>query len=133
MDKEFLEKVQELKNLTQAGINICVEALKKNNNDIKKSIEWLRIQGIVKAASRKHREAKEGIVKCFCEENTAVIFEINCETSFVAKNDLFCELANNFVKECLKNKNITNFEQAEKIFTPMSALLLTSKTTKRKN
>ncbi|MBP5301433.1 MAG: translation elongation factor Ts [Bacilli bacterium] len=126
MDKEFLKKVQELKKLTQVGYNICIEALKKNNNDIEKSIEWLRIQGIVKATSREHRKAKEGIVKCFCEENTAVIFEINCETSFVAKNDLFCELANNFAKECLKNKNITNFEQAEKIFAQMSALLLMS-------
>ena len=87
-----LQKVKELRERTNSGFLDCKTALEENNNDIEASIKWLQQKGIIKAAKKSSRIAAEGIVRAYVNNNVAVLFELNSETDFVAKNKLFLEL-----------------------------------------
>ncbi|ENY69121.1 Elongation factor Ts (ET-Ts) [Metamycoplasma auris 15026] len=89
-----LKKIKELRERTNLGFLDVKNALEANNNDVEKSIDWLQEKGILKAAKKAGRIAAEGIVKASVKDNVAVIFELNSETDFVSKNELFIELAN---------------------------------------
>ncbi|SYV89556.1 Elongation factor Ts, partial [Metamycoplasma alkalescens] len=67
-------------------------------------------KGILKAAKKAGRIAAEGIVKAAVKNNIAVIFELNSETDFVSKNELFIELANK-IEEALFVNEFTNNEE----------------------
>ncbi len=112
-----LSKVKELRKATGAGFKDCNNALKEANGNIEKSIEILRVKGISKASKKMSRDASEGLVAIYEEDNKKSIIEINCETDFVAKNDDFMKFAyeiselNNAVSsdtEKLKNIKMKN-------------------------
>ncbi len=84
--------VKELREKTGAGMMDCKKALEEVNGDIEKAIDYLREKGIAKAAKKSGRVAAEGLTRVGVNGNTAVIFEINSETDFVAKNEQFLEL-----------------------------------------
>lgn len=86
--------VKELRERTGAGMMDCKKALEASNNDVDTAIDWLRENGIAKAAKKGDRVAAEGLTKVVVEGNKAVILELNAETDFVAKNDQFLELLN---------------------------------------
>lgn len=86
--------VKDLRERTGAGIKDCVSALAANNNDIDKSIDWLRAKGITNAAKKSGRAAAEGLVESYIHAGgkVGVILEVNCETDFVARNQIFKDL-----------------------------------------
>jgi elongation factor Ts len=85
----ILEKVKELREITGAGMQDCKSALKENNEDIEKSIEYLRKKGILKAAKKSSRDAAEGLIIVGNDDEYSTLTEINSETDFVAKNEEF--------------------------------------------
>lgn len=84
--------VKELREKTGAGMMDCKKALTETNGDMEQAIDWLREKGIAKAAKKADRIAAEGTTSVLVEGNKAVVFEVNSETDFVAKNDNFKEL-----------------------------------------
>lgn len=84
--------VKELREKTGAGMMDCKKALTECDGDIEKSIDWLREKGIAKAAKKSDRIAAEGLTRAAVSGDTAVIFEVNSETDFVAKNEQFLGL-----------------------------------------
>lgn len=91
--------VQELRRKTSAGIMDCKKALKENDGNLEKSIEYLRKKGINAAASKISRKALSGKIESYIhlDGKIGVLAEINCETDFVAKTEIF----NEFVKDIL--------------------------------
>ena len=84
-----LEKVKELRDVTGAGMQDCKNALRENDNNIEKSIEYLRKKGVLKAAKKSSRDAAEGLIILGEDKNAINLTEINAETDFVAKNEEF--------------------------------------------
>ena len=83
--------VKELRDKTSAGMMDCKKALLENNGDMEKSIEWLRQKGIASAEKKSGRVAAEGAVGSYIHTGSrvGVLLELNCETDFVARGDLF--------------------------------------------
>ena len=94
-NKDILENIKRLRELTGVGFKDCKSALDENNGDIEKSIEYLRKKGIAKASKKMNRTAAEGLVLIKEDKGKISILEINSETDFVAKNKDFI----NFCKE----------------------------------
>ncbi|PZV99854.1 translation elongation factor Ts [Metamycoplasma auris] len=105
-----LKKIKELRERTNLGFLDVKNALEANDNDVEKSIDWLQEKGILKAAKKAGRIAAEGIVKASVKDNVAVIFELNSETDFVSKNELFIELANKISEALFENDFNSNEE-----------------------
>lgn len=89
--------VKALREKTNAGMMDCKRALTEAGGDIEKAEALLRQKGIASAGKKASRHAKEGAVVSFIQPSgkTGVLVEINCETDFVAKNDIFTK----FIKE----------------------------------
>ncbi len=84
--------ISELREKTSAGMMDCKKALVENDGDIQAASDWLRQKGIVKAASKAGRVAASGLVTVVKCDKMACVVEMNAETDFVAKNDLFKKL-----------------------------------------
>ena len=87
--------VKELRERTGAGMMDCKKALQKTEGVIEAAIDYLRENGIAKAAKKADRIAAEGLAYIEVKGNKAVILEINSETDFVAKNEKFVALVKN--------------------------------------
>ena len=94
-NKDLLNNIKKLREMTGVGFNDCKAALDETNGDIEKSIEFLRKKGIAKASKKMSRTASEGLVLVKEESGNISLIEINSETDFVAKNKDFI----NFCKE----------------------------------
>ena len=94
-DKNIMENVKKLREMTGVGFKDCKLALEENKGDIEKSIEYLRKKGIAKASKKMTRSASEGLIIASEKKGELTIIEINSETDFVAKNKDFI----NFCKE----------------------------------
>ena len=94
-NKDILDNIKKLRELTGVGFKDCKVALDETKGDIEKSIEYLRKKGIAKASKKMSRTASDGLALIKNEEGQISIIEINSETDFVAKNDDFI----NFCKE----------------------------------
>jgi len=83
--------VKQLRDKTSAGMMDCKKALIENEGDMEKSIEWLRQKGIASAEKKSGRVAAEGAVGSYIHTGSrvGVLLELNCETDFVARGDLF--------------------------------------------
>jgi len=81
--------VKELRELTGAGMMDCKKALNETNGDLDAAVEVLRKSGVAKAEKKASRIAAEGITRVSIEGNTAAVVEVNSETDFVAKNEVF--------------------------------------------
>ncbi|WIF89295.2 translation elongation factor Ts [Acholeplasma laidlawii] len=84
--------VKELRQKTGAGMLDCKKALEDTNGDIEAAATLLREKGIAKAAKKADRIAAEGLTSVVVKGNEAVLFELNSETDFVAKNKQFTDL-----------------------------------------
>ena len=84
-------QVKELREMTGAGMMDCKKALTNTDGDMDAAVEWLRENGLAKAAKKSGRIAAEGIVAVDLSEDgkSASIVEVNSETDFVAKNEQF--------------------------------------------
>ena len=96
--------IQELREKTSAGMMDCKKALTENNGDIQAAADWLRQKGIVKAASKAGRVAASGLVTVVKCDGMGCVVELNAETDFVAKNDLFQKLVANVAAKALELK-----------------------------
>ena len=99
----ILDKVKKLREITGIGFKDCKEAIDKNNGDIEKSIEFLRIKGIAKANKKMDRVAADGLVCISEKENNFSIIEVNSETDFVAKNNEFIKFVEEISQLALLN------------------------------
>lgn len=96
--------VKELREKTGAGMMDCKKALMETDGDIDKAVDYLRENGIAKAAKKADRIAAEGAVYITSEGNDAVIVEVNSETDFVARNESFQELVKKIASHILATK-----------------------------
>ena len=93
--------VKELRELTGAGMMDCKKALNETNGNMDEAVEFLRKNGQAKAEKKANRIAAEGIARAAVEGNNAAVVEVNSETDFVAKNELFQGFVENVAKQAL--------------------------------
>ena len=89
--------VKDLRDKTGAGMMDCKQALTETNGDADKAIEWLRQKGIASAEKKSGRTAAEGAIGSYIHTGArvGVLVEVNCETDFVARGEIFQELLRN--------------------------------------
>ena len=83
------QMVKELRDSTGAGMMDCKSALAESNGDMEAAVDWLRKKGLSKAAKKSGRVAAEGLIGVLVQGGKGVVVEVNSETDFVARNDLF--------------------------------------------
>ena len=111
--------VKELRERTQAGMMDCKKALNEVDGDMDKAIEYLRENGLAKAAKKADRVAAEGLVKeaISADAKNGAIVEINSETDFVAKNDQFVTFVNE-VAQIVLNNDVADVEALKALAWP---------------
>lgn len=83
-------QIQQLRELTGAGIMECKKALEQSGGDLDKAKLWLRDRGVAIAAKRGGKEANDGLIGSYIHNGkVGVLVELNCETDFVARTDDF--------------------------------------------
>ena len=93
--------VKELREMTGAGMMDCKKALTETDGDMDAAVEVLRKSGAAKAEKKASRIAAEGICRAAIEGNTAAVVEVNSETDFVAKNEVFQTYVEAVAKQAL--------------------------------
>ena len=89
MAKITAQMVKELRERTGAGMMDCKAALEETGGDMEQAVDLLRKKGLAKAAKKAGRVAAEGLIGLAVEGTKGVVVEVNSETDFVARNDLF--------------------------------------------
>ncbi len=88
-----LDEVKRLRDLTGVGLTDAKQALEAANGDFDKALDEMRKKGMTKAEKRGEREARAGVIGTYNHDNRiGVLVEVNCETDFVARNEVFAEL-----------------------------------------
>lgn len=88
-----IEEIKRLRELTGVGITDAKAALVEAEGDFDKALAAMRQKGLTKAEKRGEREARAGVVGNYNHDNRiGVLVEVNCETDFVARNELFTDL-----------------------------------------
>jgi elongation factor Ts len=92
--------VGELRRMTNAGLMDCKKALTETNGDIDAAVDVLRKKGVATAAKKAGRAANEGVIAHYIRPDgkLGLLVEVNCETDFVAKNEVFGEFCNEIAK-----------------------------------
>jgi len=122
-----LSLIKELREKTGAGFLDCKNALSENDNNIEQSIDSLRKKGLAKASKKSSREANDGAVGFYANENISVILKINSETDFSAKSDTFLDFLDSIGNIALNtnntNLNLNDFLKVEDDGKSISDLL----------
>jgi len=102
-------QINELRKSTGAGMLDCKKALEQTEGDFEKAVDYLRTKGLAAAAKKADRAATEGAVAAVVAEDgkSGVLLEVNSETDFVAKNELFQNFVINVGKHILAQKPAT--------------------------
>lgn len=100
--------VKDLRDKTGAGMMDCKKALQETAGDPAKAVEWLRQKGIASAEKKSGRTAAEGLVGSYIHTGgrVGVLVEVNCETDFVARGDLFQDLVRNVAMQIAACPNV---------------------------
>ena len=100
--------VKDLRDKTGAGMMDCKKALAESDGDMTKAAEWLRQKGIATAEKKAGRTAAEGAVGSYIHTGArvGVLVEVNCETDFVARGELFQELVRNVAMQIAACPNV---------------------------
>lgn len=93
--------IKELREKTGAGMMDCKAALNENDGDMETAIDWLRTKGLAKAAKKAGRVAAEGLVAVATADGNGAVVEVNAETDFVARNDIFQAMVKDIVDVAL--------------------------------
>lgn len=126
-----LNEVKRLRELTGVGITDAKKALVEANGDFDVALKAMRKKGLTKAEKRGEREARAGVIGNYNHDNRiGVLVEINCETDFVARNELFTNLVKDIsmhiaasapeyvssddVKKADKDKMLSEFKEKAK-------------------
>ncbi|TBW30101.1 translation elongation factor Ts [Gramella sp. KN1008] len=115
MAKITAAEVNKLRKATGAGMMDCKKALVEADGDFDQAIELLRKKGQKVAAKRADRESSEGaaIAKVNADNTKGAVISLNCETDFVAKNEDFVKLANDFAEIALNYNSKEDFLKAD--------------------
>ena len=105
--------VKKLREITNAGMMDCKKALIESNGDFEEAKTILKEKGQSKADSKSGRTTAQGLVVIQSNEDHAVILEVNCETDFAAKDDLFTEFVDKVASIILQN-DLDDMEQLDK-------------------
>ena len=95
--------VKTLREMTGVGMMDCKKALTETDGDMDKAVEYLREKGLAKAAKKAGRIAAEGMSYALVENGVGALVEVNCETDFCAKSDLFVAFVKDIAKVVLDN------------------------------
>lgn len=97
--------IKELRELTGVGMSACKNALVETDGNIEEAIEYLRKQGLANAAKKAGRIAAEGLSYAYISDDNSVgvVVEVNSETDFVAKNDVFKSFVDSVAKQAAKS------------------------------
>lgn len=96
------QQVKVLREKTGVGMMDCKTALHETGGDMEAAVDWLRKKGLSKAAKKADRIAAEGLVGAASAGNAASLVELNSETDFVARNDVFQGLVTKIAAEALQ-------------------------------
>ena len=112
MSQISAKDVKDLRDTTGVGMMECKKALEETGGDMQKAIEYLRKKGAAMAAKRADREASEGAIciRMTDDQKAGVILELNCETDFVARGEVFTGFANELATLALDLKCATREE-----------------------
>ena len=97
------QTIKELRDKSGAGMLDCKKALEESEGNVEKAIEWLRKKGINTANKKATRDASDGLITAKIKDGSAVLIEVNAETDFVAKNEVFTDFCENLCLTCLTN------------------------------
>ncbi len=125
-NKDLLENIKKLRELTGVGFKDCKLAIDQNGGDLEKSIEYLRKKGIAKASKKMSRTASEGLVLVYEKKGEVSIIEINSETDFVAKNKdfiSFCKEIAELTFNCKADLNKINNSKMKNNVTVKDSLI----------
>ncbi len=121
------EMVKKLREKSGVGMMDCKKALVECDGDFNKASEYLREKGLDKAAKKATRPANQGILDCYIHlgSKIGILLEINCETDFVARNEVFKSLSHNISLHiaasapfmCQGKKSLRKPLKKKKIFT----------------
>jgi len=111
-------QVKELREKTGLGMMICKQALIEANGDMNLAIENLRKQGQTTAAKRAGKSVKEGKVTIVSDSSASIVFEVNSETDFVARNEDFIAFVDKLGTILIENKP-ADLENAKKLTSPL--------------
>lgn len=103
--------VKELRETTGAGMMDCKKALEATNGDLELAIDWLRENGLSKAAKKASRIAADGLAYILIDGDKASIVEVNSETDFVAKNEEFKSLVE-IIAKAIANNDVKDVNEA---------------------
>ncbi len=121
-------QVKDLRERTGLGMMICKQALMASNGDMTLAIENLRKQGQMTAAKRAGKVAKQGIVAIVSDALTTIVYEVNSETDFVARNENFSSFVAGLGKLLLAGKPVT-IEEARGLILPESGITVETRIT----
>ena len=102
----IMVNVKNLRDMTGAGFLDCKKALEANDQSIEKSIVYLRKKGLAKANKKSSRQTNEGAIGLYSNETKTVLIQINTETDFAAKNEVFLNFMNEIGGFALEVDNI---------------------------
>ncbi|HEY1645733.1 MAG TPA: translation elongation factor Ts [Candidatus Saccharimonadales bacterium] len=112
-----VKDVKRLKDLTGVGLTDAKAALEESKGDFDKALQAMRKKGLTKAEKRSEREAREGMIGSYVHDNRiGVLVEVNCETDFVARNEIFT----NLVKDIAMHIAASNPEFVDQSQVPAS-------------
>jgi len=103
MSQISAKDVKHLRDTTGVGMMDCKKALEETGGDMQKAVEYLRKKGAALAAKRADKDAREGMV-CIAlsdDRKSGAILELNCETDFVARGEIFTGFAQELVSLAL--------------------------------
>ena len=95
--------VKTLREMTSVGMMDCKKALVECDGDMDKAVEYLREKGLAKAAKKAGRIAAEGMSYAMVEGGVGAVVEVNCETDFCAKSDLFVAFVKDIAKAVIES------------------------------
>ena len=100
--------VKQLREMTGAGIMDCKRALGETNGDLDAAVKALREKGIASAAKKADRNAADGSVGIYVHTDgkQAAMVEVNCETDFVARNEVFQQLCRDLAMQVVASKQL---------------------------
>lgn len=104
--------VKDLRDKTGAGMMDCKKALTETKGNFEAAIDFLRTKGLASAAKRSSKVAAEGLACALVDGLVGAIIEVNSETDFVARNDMFQDLVSDISKLALKHHDLESLKNA---------------------
>jgi len=102
----IMANIKNLRDMTGAGFLDCKKALEANDQNIEKSIDYLRKKGLAKANKKSSRQANEGAIGIYSNDTKTALIQINTETDFAAKNEVFLNFMDEIGKFILEVDDI---------------------------